>query len=502
MSALMLDVSNGDDKKKAKAGTFAAMDLDLNLFKGLNRMGYKAPTPVQRKALPVALAGMDIVCMARTGSGKTCVFLLPMMQKLLTRAGSQGVRGLVLSPTRELAVQTFRFAKDMTKFMDLQIASIIGGDTIDSQFEALSLRPDIIVATPGRLCHHLSEIKTFTLNSVQYLVFDEADRLFEMGFADDLHTIVTSCSKERQTLLFSATMPKQLIQFSRAGLRHPQLIRLDTDTKMSEDLRTAFFLVRSQEKSAALLYLSRKIIPPNQLTIIFVATRHHSEYVHALLAHNDIPSTVIYGAMDQDAREINLAKFRKGAVSFLVVTDLAARGIDLPLLSNVINFHFPASPKLFVHRCGRAARAGRIGFAFSLVESEELGFAVDVHTLLGKRLVVGGSSEREDVELAEAEVQGVLQAEDLVLGCTDPEANNFDAAATLNFPGACNYMMRSCAAIKQAMPSSATGASAPSQCTLSLPKADLRPLAHLPPIRHVPDPGPSIQRWQPPGSVV
>lgn len=368
---------------KVTASSFQSMGLEKELLQGLRRMNYNNPTPVQRKALPIVLAGLDIVCMARTGSGKTCVFLLPMIQKLKTHQPI-GSRGLVLSPTRELALQTYKFTRDMAKFTDLRIISILGGDSMDSQFDALSSKPDIIIATPGRLMHHLHEIKTFHLKSIQYLVFDEADRLFEMGFQEQLNEIIKKCNPDRQTLLFSATLPKLLVQFSRAGLKDPQLIRLDTDIKMSEELRIGFFMSRSNEKLAALLYLVRYIIPENQQTIIFTATRHHSELIHAIFQLMHFRSTVIYGSMDQDARNNNLKSFRQQEVNYLIVTDIAARGIDIPLLNNVINFHFPSSAKLFVHRCGRAARQGRIGYAFSLVEPEELPYLCDVHTLLGK----------------------------------------------------------------------------------------------------------------------
>ena len=377
---------NNDNKpnnKKEKQGSFQSMGLNRELLNGLNRMGYKIPTPVQRKTLPLALAGMDVVCMARTGSGKTAAFLLPLLQRLNGKHDLKGVRGIVLSPTRELAMQTFKFTKDMSKFTDLRVISLIGGDPLDAQFDALASHPDIIIATPGRLMHMIREVKTFKLMFVQYLVFDEADRLFEMGFAEQLNEIVKQCPEERQTLLFSATMPKMIIQFSRAGLRDPQLVRLDTDTKMSEELRMAFFNVRSNEKVAALLYLVRTIIPDDQLTIIFCATKHHSEFLHSLLNKVGVRSTVVYGSMDQDARTNNLRAFRQGEVNYMIVTDVAARGIDVPLLNNVINFHFPPVPKLFVHRCGRAARQGRIGFAFSLVEPDELAYMMDVHIFLG-----------------------------------------------------------------------------------------------------------------------
>jgi ATP-dependent RNA helicase DDX54/DBP10 len=287
----------------------------------------------------------------------------------------------------ELAMQTHKFAKDMGKFTDLRIAPIIGGDPLDPQFEMLANRPDIIVATPGRLMHLLQEVSTFNLKTVQYLVFDEADRLFEMGFAEQLNEIVKTCPPTRQTLLFSATMPKMLVQFTRAGLKDPQLIRLDTDTKLSEELRLAFFTVRSIEKVSALLYLVRRIIPSDQQTIIFTATKHHSEFIHHLLDRIGVCSTLVYGTMDQESRSTNLKLFRNGFVKYLVVTDLAARGIDVPLLNNVINYHFPPTPKLFVHRCGRAARQGRIGYAFSLIDPEELAYAMDVHLFIDRPMI-------------------------------------------------------------------------------------------------------------------
>jgi len=377
---------SGSNLAKKFGGTFQSLELSKELSNGLNRMNYKTPTPVQRKALPIVLAGMDMVCMARTGSGKTCVFLLPLLERLKEHKVGGGVRGLVLSPTRELAVQSYKFAKDMSHFQNLRIASIVGGDGIEAQFRALSENPDVIVGTPGRLMHHLREVSTFKLNKVEYLVFDEADRLFEMGFAEQLHEIIRECPPERQTLLFSATMPKQLVQFSRAGLRDPQLIRLDTDVKMSEELRLGYFSMRSNEKLAAFMYLVRSIIPPGQLTIVFTATRHHSELLHQILERSGVTSTIVYGSMDQDARNLNLNKFRSGKVDYLLVTDVAARGIDIPLLNNVINYHFPSSPKLFVHRCGRAARQGRIGYALSLVEPDELAHIIDAHTFLGHKL--------------------------------------------------------------------------------------------------------------------
>jgi ATP-dependent RNA helicase DDX54/DBP10 len=246
----------GKASKSAKKKTgFQSLGLSKHVFGGIMRMGYKIPTPIQRATLPVALSGKDLVAMARTGSGKTAAFLIPLLEKLKTHETIVGCRGVVLSPTRELAMQTLKFAKIMGKFTSLRSIVILGGESIEMQFEELSTNPDIIVATPGRLMHLLLEVPNFSLRNVQMVVFDEADRLFEMGFADQLRQIIASMPEDRQTLLFSATMPKLLMEFARAGLRNPEIVRLDIDTKISENLSMAFLVTRNEEKTAALVYL-------------------------------------------------------------------------------------------------------------------------------------------------------------------------------------------------------------------------------------------------------
>lgn len=376
---------NGGSKgRKIAKGTFQSLGLSKDVFAGINRMGYKLPTPVQRKSLPEALAGKDVVCMARTGSGKTAAFLIPVLEKLQSHSPRVGARALILSPTRELAMQTIKFAKGLSHFTDLRVALLVGGDSMDDQFEALSRNPDIIIGTPGRVMHHLQEVPDFSLAAVQVAVFDEADRLFEMGFAEQIKEILRTMPEERQTLLYSATLPKMLAQFARAGLRDPQLIRLDTESKVSEQLCLSFFTVRSGNKTAALLFLVREILPRDKLTIIFAATKHHVEYLQEVFSEIGLPCSAIFGAMDFEARKLNLERFRHGRVRYLIVTDVAARGIDVPLLDYVINYSFPPLPKLFVHRVGRAARQGRSGAAFSLVEPEEMAYMVDLHLFLGR----------------------------------------------------------------------------------------------------------------------
>ncbi|XP_064582941.1 ATP-dependent RNA helicase DDX54 [Zonotrichia leucophrys gambelii] len=379
------------NQKKKKSGGFQSMGLSYPVFKGIMKKGYKVPTPIQRKTIPAILRGRDVVAMARTGSGKTACFLIPMFERL--KAPSQaGPRALILSPTRELALQTLKFTKELGKFTGLKTALILGGDKMEDQFAALHENPDIIIATPGRLVHVAVEMK-LKLHTVEYVVFDEADRLFEMGFAEQLQEIIARLPDCHQTVLFSATLPKLLVEFARAGLTEPMLIRLDVESKLSEQLKLVFFHVRGDDKPAVLLHLLRSVVKPQDQTVVFVATKHHTEYLRELLTAQGIRCTHIYSSLDQTARKINIAKFSQGKCPVLLVTDVAARGLDIPMLDNVINFSFPAKGKLFLHRVGRVARAGRSGTAYSLVAPDEMPYVFDLHLFLGRPLVLAGAQE-------------------------------------------------------------------------------------------------------------
>ncbi|XP_030357334.1 ATP-dependent RNA helicase DDX54 isoform X2 [Strigops habroptila] len=379
------------NQKKKKSGGFQSMGLSYPVFKGIMKKGYKVPTPIQRKSIPAILRGRDVVAMARTGSGKTACFLIPMFERL--KAPSQaGARALILSPTRELALQTLKFTKELGKFTGLKTALILGGDKMEDQFAALHENPDIIIATPGRLVHVAVEMK-LKLHTVEYVVFDEADRLFEMGFAEQLQEIIARLPDSRQTVLFSATLPKLLVEFARAGLTEPMLIRLDVESKLSEQLKLAFFHVRGDDKPAVLLHLLRSVVKPQDQTVVFVATKHHTEYLKELLTAQGIRCTHVYSSLDQTARKINIAKFSQGKCPVLLVTDVAARGLDIPMLDNVINYSFPAKAKLFLHRVGRVARAGRSGTAYSLVAPDEMPYVFDLHLFLGHPLVLAGTQE-------------------------------------------------------------------------------------------------------------
>lgn len=288
----------------------------------------------------------------------------------------------------------------------------------------IASNPDIIIATPGRLLHLIVEMN-LDIKTVEYVVFDEADRLFEMGFAVQLHEILSRLPTSRQTLLFSATLPKLLVDFAKAGLQDPTLVRLDVDTKISKDLEMAFFTIKQQEKEAALLYILRNVIKlskstpgsdepsseqdkkkkkfkkPTSMqdlhqTIVFASTKHHVDYLANLLTLVGYQVSYVYGTLDQTARLIQINNFRNGITNILIVTDVAARGIDIPILENVINYDFVDSSKVFIHRVGRAARAGRRGWAYSLITPEELPFLMDLQLFLSRRLICGATEAAEN----------------------------------------------------------------------------------------------------------
>ncbi|KAG5447355.1 ATP-dependent RNA helicase ddx54 [Clonorchis sinensis] len=383
------------NRKKKKSGGFQVMGLSFSVFKGITKRGYKLPTPIQRKAIPLILSGRDVVAMARTGSGKTAAFLIPLFEKLQQHM-TTGPRALILSPTRELAIQTLNFTKQLGKFTTLSAAVILGGDKMEDQFAALHSSPDIIIATPGRLLHILMEMN-FSLKTIEYVVFDEGDRLFELGFAEQLSETLHRLPRDRQTLIFSATLPGNLIEFARAGLNDPVLLRLDVDTKLSKNLKLIHLSCLPDEKNSLLLHLLRCIIPKKEQVVVFFATKHHVEFFQMLLTEAELPCTCIHSGLDPAARNSAIKEFTSNQIRVLLVTDVAARGVDIPLLDNVINFHFPPQPKLFLHRVGRVARAGRSGTAYSLIDPDELPYLFDVLVFLGKSLQTSGPVSEDNV---------------------------------------------------------------------------------------------------------
>ncbi|KAJ4165245.1 hypothetical protein LMH87_006883 [Akanthomyces muscarius] len=425
--------SNLKGRTVKKGGGFQAMGLNANLLKAIARKGFSVPTPIQRKTIPLVLDRKDVVGMARTGSGKTAAFVIPMIERLRAHSAQFGARALIMSPSRELAIQTLKVVKEMARGTDLKAVLLVGGDSLEEQFGSMAANPDIVIATPGRFLHLKVEM-SLDIRSIKYVVFDEADRLFEMGFAAQLTEILHALPLSRQTLLFSATLPTSLVEFARAGLQDPSLVRLDADTKVSPDLESAYFSIKGDEKEGSLLHILHDIIkvpvgkpedadeekgskkrkrgpdgparPTEHSTIVFTATKHHVEYIANLLQWAGFAVSHAYGALDQTARRIQVEDFRHGKTNILVVTDVAARGIDIPVLANVINYDFPSQPKIFVHRVGRTARAGQRGWSYSLVRDTDAPYLLDLQLFLGKQLVIG--QEKPNPSYAEDVVVGSL----------------------------------------------------------------------------------------------
>jgi ATP-dependent RNA helicase DDX54/DBP10 len=399
--------------------------LNANLLKAITRKGFSVPTPIQRKTIPLVLDRKDVVGMARTGSGKTAAFVIPMIERLRAHSARFGSRALIMSPSRELAIQTLKVVKEFSRGTDLKSVLLVGGDSLEEQFGYMSANPDIVIATPGRFLHLKVEM-SLDLSSIQYVVFDEADRLFEMGFAAQLTEILHALPPSRQTLLFSATLPGSLVEFARAGLQDPSLVRLDAETKVSPDLESAFFTIKGAEKEGSLLHILHDVIkmptglpegvsndtdkpskkrkrgpdtskgkPTQHSTIVFTATKHHVEYLANLLREAGFAVSHVYGSLDQTARRIQVEDFRAGKTNILVVTDVAARGVDIPVLANVINYDFPTQPKVYVHRVGRTARAGQKGWSYSLVRDIDAPYLLDLQLFLGRKLVVGQDTREE-----------------------------------------------------------------------------------------------------------
>ncbi|KIJ67811.1 hypothetical protein HYDPIDRAFT_83574 [Hydnomerulius pinastri MD-312] len=437
--------SKGKGKGDVGGGSFQSMGLNPSLLRGLTIQGYRTPTPIQRATIPSLLATppRDLVGMARTGSGKTLAYMIPLVQRLGGRhAHAFGARAIILVPARELALQVIKVGKSLVKGWrgdggqhagdgddddtkvgkgeSLRWGLVVGGEGLDEQFEMISGNPDVIIATPGRLLHLIVEM-SLSLASVQYVVFDEADRLFELGFSTALSEILARLPASRQTLLFSATLPKTLVEFAKAGLRDPKLVRLDAESKISTDLRMAFFSVKQAEKDACLLSLLRDVIKvplgstestaaahgdddssknpkgktrakysahtaPHQ-TLVFAATKHHVEYLSTLLTAAGYAVSALYGALVQSTRTYQMSQFLAQKTQILVVTDVAARGLDIPVLENVVNYDFPVGARIFVHRVGRTARAGRKGWAWSFVTHGEAAYLCDLQLFLGRPLL-------------------------------------------------------------------------------------------------------------------
>lgn len=331
------------------------------------------------------IQGKDIIACAKTGSGKTLAYLLPLLNQLGEKNSTFGVRLLVLVPTRELALQTSSVVKQLLKKSNLTYSLLIGGHDYIGQFESLAANPDIVISTPGRLLEVLKETE-FTLKKIQFLVLDEADNFFEQGYKDQLNELVGLINPDRQTILLSATIPESLKNFAQVGMREYIFAKIDSEYTLNDDLQLHFFEVKSGEKEALLVHLLQKIVPRTEQMIVFVSTRYQVDLLENVLQECfKIEGSFLYGKMDIESRNLQLDKFRSKQSRILVVTDLCARGIDIPNVENVVNFDFPINIKIFIHRCGRTARAGKSGKAFTFFTNDERPYVFEVEKKISSK---------------------------------------------------------------------------------------------------------------------
>jgi ATP-dependent RNA helicase DeaD len=344
--------------------------------KGVDAAGFEKLFPIQERAINILLNGSDVIGQAKTGTGKTAAFGIPLLESIDTNI--RAVQALVLSPTRELAVQITSELRRLGKFTNVKIVTIYGGQSINVQFEALHHGVHVVVGTPGRVIDHLKR-GTLHLDSVAYTVIDEADMMLEMGFIDDVEFILRRTPPNRQLSLFSATMPEKIIQISQRHMHDPKKILVDSDEPSVETLTQFFTVVDQQNKLETLLSIFEKEKPSS--CIVFCRTRRGAERLSRELDKRHLSVVRLHGDLSQRERDASMHVFRSGHADILAATDVAGRGIDIPQVELVINYDVPQNPLLYFHRVGRTARAGGTGKAFTLVSGEELGAFGEIRRL-------------------------------------------------------------------------------------------------------------------------
>jgi ATP-dependent RNA helicase RhlE len=365
--------------------SFQSLGLSDALLKAVSKQGYSTPTPIQNKAIPLILERKDIMASAQTGTGKTAGFTLPILQILSQDQPlrQRPVRALVLTPTRELAAQVYENIKQYSAFLDIKSAVIFGGVNQNSQVMTLRQGVDILVATPGRLLD-LHNQRVLSLAKIEILVLDEADRMLDMGFLRDIKKIMALMPTKRQNLLFSATFSKDIKALANDILHHPILVEATPENTTVDAIEQKVYFVDKGQKPNVLVNL---ILEGNwEQVLVFTRTKHGANKLTKKLISSNISALAIHGNKSQGARTKALADFKSGKIRILVATDIAARGLDIPLLPHVVNFELPNISEDYVHRIGRTGRAGASGEAISLVSAEERTYLRDIEKLVGIRI--------------------------------------------------------------------------------------------------------------------
>ena len=368
--------------------TFKDLGLIDPLLRAIGDKNYVNPSPIQEKSIPLILQGFDILASAQTGTGKTAGFAIPMIQ-ILTRGGNSGhrkIKALILTPTRELAAQVLADVQSYSKYVDVKSTVIFGGVNQNPQIAALRQGVDILVATPCRLMD-LHQQGYLSLKKLDFMVLDEADRMLDMGFLRDIKKIIQMMPQKRQNLLFSATFSKEIKKLANGLLTNPKTVEATLENSTAERIDQAVYRVDAKRKTAL---ITKLIWEGNwHQVLIFTRTKHGANRLAQKLEKAKITAAAIHGNKSQSARTKALANFKSGEVSVLVATDIAARGLDIPLLPYVINYELPNVPEDYVHRIGRTGRAGASGIAMSLVCSEEQEYLTSIEKLLGVQIQSG-----------------------------------------------------------------------------------------------------------------
>lgn len=368
---------------------FRALGLAEPLLKAIEESGYTTPTPIQAKAIPLALERKDLMAGAQTGTGKTAAFSLPILHTLLPHASTSTspakhpIRALVLAPTRELAIQVYDNIKAYAKHTSLRSLVVYGGVDIKTQTPILKTGVEILVATPGRLLDHVEQ-KTLSLSQVQFLVLDEADRMLDMGFMPDLKRILALLPKQRQNLMFSATFSDEIKRLADAFLNQPTLIEVARSNATNDNVEQKAYLVNTDKKPRFLVQLLKQY--DSQQVIIFTKTKLSASKLARVLERDGIPCSAIHGDKSQKERIEALDAFKAGSIHALVATDVAARGLDISDLPLVINYEISTAPEDYVHRIGRTGRAGAKGIAISLIDEEETKYFDEIEKLIKKQI--------------------------------------------------------------------------------------------------------------------
>ncbi|WP_294139572.1 DEAD/DEAH box helicase [uncultured Sanguibacteroides sp.] len=366
--------------------TFKELNIALPILRAIEEKGYTVPTPIQEKAIPAALAKSDVLGCAQTGTGKTASFAIPIIQHLQANketAICKGIKALILTPTRELALQIDECIDDYAKYTRIRHGVIFGGINQCSQVDMLRKGIDILVATPGRLLDLVNQ-GFVRLDRIRYFVLDEADRMLDMGFIHDIKRILPKLPKEKQTLFFSATMPAGIVAMTEVLLKNPERINITPVASTVDAIEQFVYYVEKEEKKHLLISLLRKA--ENQSVLVFSRTKHNADRIVRSLSKAGIGSQAIHGNKSQTARQLALGNFKSGKTRVMVATDIASRGIDIHELPMVINYDLPDIPETYVHRIGRTGRAGSMGKAFTFCSREERKLINDIQKLTGKKL--------------------------------------------------------------------------------------------------------------------